>query len=32
MKCNAFILYYYNIRLTNTIINLTKGYKVKLVN
>jgi len=32
MKCNAFILYYCNIRLKNIIINLRKGYKVRLIN
>ena len=32
MKYNTFVLYYYDIELMNTIINLTKGYKVRLVN
>jgi len=32
IKCNIFVLYYYNIRPTNAIVNLTEGYKVRLIN
>ena len=32
MKYDVFILYYCDIRLTNAIVNLIKGYKVRLVN